>query len=113
MTELTEFEEYVALRSRPMIPHVTDPVSLELLAVSNALGGEVGELQNIVKKLLRDGESLDLAHKFLLEAGDVLHYLTRLINARGYSVKEVQDANIDKLETRLGFRSEKEHNVKK
>lgn len=83
-----------------MVPMGTHPRFIELLAVSNAFGGEAGELQNIVKKLLRDGASTELYGKFVFEAGDCLHYLTRLVNSLGYTLAEIQQANIDKLEAR-------------
>lgn len=98
--DLNAFEKYVKMNSRPMIPMGTHSHFIELLAVSNAFGGEAGELQNVVKKLVRDGVSAELYGKFVLEAGDCLHYLTRMVNSLGYTITEIQQANIDKLDAR-------------
>lgn len=101
MGQMTDFETFVATSSRPMIPKGTRPYFVkEMLPVSNALGGEIGELQNIVKKIIRDGESKDLNQKFVLEAGDALHYLTRLVNCYGFTMEYIQNCNIAKLEAR-------------
>jgi len=77
--------------------------ALELLSVSNALGGEVGELQNIVKKIIRDGvlcKDHQLHDAFVLEAGDVLHYLLSLIQLSGHTPEHVMVENVRKLEAR-------------
>lgn len=81
---------------------MTDEI-VDFVATSNALGGEVGELQNIVKKITRDGVFYDqhaLHDELVLEAGDVLHYLMRLLTAEGVSVDRVIARNIGKLEER-------------
>lgn len=72
----------------------------ELLALSNALGGEVGELQNVIKKLYRDDRPV--GEEFIHEAGDVLHYLVRLIilMADDDGVEFVMDENKRKLDAR-------------
>ena len=68
------------------------------------LGGEVGELQNKLKKVLRDeggGHQPPTARMDLLdEAGDVLWYLDRLVHELGSTLAEVADANLGKLLTR-------------
>jgi NTP pyrophosphatase (non-canonical NTP hydrolase) len=98
---MTEFEDYVITNSRPMVPMGTrNYLVAEMLPVSNALGGEVGELQNVVKKIIRDGESGDLTQEFILEAGDVLHYLTRLVLNYGFTMEYIQERNIEKLDSR-------------
>lgn len=72
----------------------------EVLALSNALGGEVGELQNVIKKFYRDQHPLGDA--FVAEAGDALHYLVRLIvfmcGPKG--VEFIMDENKRKLDAR-------------
>lgn len=63
------------------------------------LGGEVGELQNKFKKVMRGDRELDTTTKIelALEAGDVLWYLARLCDELGYELHEVAQMNIDKL----------------
>lgn len=64
------------------------------------LGGEVGELQNIFKKILRGDEEFS-RDKFLSnvrsELGDVLWYLARLCAELGIPLEQVAEANILKL----------------
>jgi hypothetical protein len=69
------------------------------------LGGEVGELQNKLKKFLRDEQqglaiTENYAGAMLDEAGDVLWYLDRLVYELGSTLAEVADANLGKLLTR-------------
>ncbi len=64
--------------------------------------GELGELTNHFKKIFRDhggiipNKQLDYA----LEMGDVLWYITRFINHMGWSIDEVLNLNLEKLESR-------------
>ncbi len=101
--DITIFQRYVDEETRPLInARRTDEVC-EFLAVSNALGGEVGELQNIVKKIVRGGYFYDthnLHDELILEAGDVLHYFLRLLRAANIDLDTVMEANIAKLEER-------------
>lgn len=88
--------------------------ALEFLAVSNALGGEVGELQNIVKKIIKSGcfyTDSDLHDKFILEAGDALHYLLSLIDLAGYNVAYIMSCNVQKLDARKAANEAQERAV--
>ena len=103
MDEISSFELYVSQESKPLTSGDITVVELEFLAASNAFGGEAGELQNIVKKIMRAGlygADDPLWKEFALEAGDVLHYLVRLINSGGFFLSEIQALNIAKLEAR-------------
>lgn len=77
-----------------------------LIYAAMALGGEVGELQNLVKKGLRgDYVSIEVwmaAHKSGLadELGDVLWYVTALAYELGYSLDEIAEMNLAKLAMR-------------
>lgn len=99
---LKSFGEYVRY-SRVAIMNESSKYAIEFLAVSNALGGEVGELQNIVKKIMRHSvfnRDHGLHDEFILEAGDVLHYLLSLIQLGGYDIAYIMAANVRKLEDR-------------
>lgn len=100
---LESFTKYV-LRSRySMVPTNSSPLVLEFLALSNAFGGEAGELQNVVKKMVRNNLFLidsDLQTQFVHEAGDALHYLLSLITIAGYSPAFVMAENVKKLDER-------------
>ena len=69
--------------------------------------GEAGECQEIVKKAMFHGHELDI-EALLLEAGDVLWYLTELCNELGISVDTIAKLNLQKLKNRYpdGFTHE-------
>lgn len=74
-----------------------------LIYCSLGLAGESGEVVENTKKLLRDDNSeltLDRKVKFLGELGDVLWYLANLSFALGYSLEEVAEYNLHKLQKR-------------
>ena len=100
---IKDFTYYVVTHRRSLIHEDTSRLALQFLALSNAFGGEAGELQNIVKKIIRHGvlvKDSGLHDKFVEEAGDALHYLFSLINIAGYSVEHIMRANIAKLDKR-------------
>lgn len=66
--------------------------------------GEVGEIQNKLKKLIRDkaGEWAEDDKKQILdEASDVLWYLARLAYNFGFTLEQAAEHNIEKLYSRL------------
>lgn len=81
--------------------------SKRLLEAVMGLNGEAGECQEIVKKAMFHGHSLDV-EALLLEAGDVLWYLTELCNELGISVDTIAKLNLQKLKNRYpdGFTHE-------
>jgi len=67
--------------------------AIEYLALG--LNGESGEVAEKIKKHIRDGKELD--EDFAKELGDVLWYLTRLVDELDASLQEVAQKNLDKL----------------
>ena len=70
-----------------------------------ALGitGEAGECSDKIKKVIRDnnGEFTDEKKKEIAkEIGDVLWYCAALANDIGYSLDEIANLNIEKLQSR-------------
>jgi len=65
--------------------------------------GELGEVANKYKKVFRDhGGQLEQRQKdYALEIGDILWYLTRLCNYMGFSLEEILDMNLEKLQSRF------------
>ena len=66
-----------------------------------ALGlvGEAGEIAEKVKKWLRGDKGLD-KQELLKELGDPLWYIAALADDLGFTLQDVVDANISKLESR-------------
>lgn len=74
------------------------------LATANAnyalynLSGEVGELHSLVAKFIRDGKlDMDLVKK---ELGDILWCLAAVVLDYGFTLDEVAEANLAKLQKR-------------
>jgi NTP pyrophosphatase (non-canonical NTP hydrolase) len=67
------------------------------------LGGEVGEVLNKVKKIMRDhdGKLTDEYREILKkELGDVLWYVAALASELGLNLEEVAQLNLEKLASR-------------
>ncbi len=62
------------------------------------LAGEVGEVMEHLKKHYRDGKVP--GDDLKLELGDVLHYLTVIAHAYGWTLDDIAQANVDKLAKR-------------
>lgn len=75
-----------------------DPAIIEAMYCALGLVGEAGEVSEKIKKWHRDG-NLD-KESVVLELGDVLYYLTRLANAMGATLGDVQNKNVQKLTSR-------------
>jgi NTP pyrophosphatase (non-canonical NTP hydrolase) len=75
------------------------------------LNGEAGEAIDILKKHLFQGHELDKDH-LAEELGDVAWYLAVTADALGYSLEEILQMNIEKLQKRYpdGFDSERSVN---
>ena len=63
------------------------------------LGGESGEVLEWYKKFILKSNMIKkplTEEDLILELGDILFYLTRLADIKGYSLQEVMDLNIKK-----------------
>jgi NTP pyrophosphatase (non-canonical NTP hydrolase) len=70
------------------------------------LGGEAGEVQELLKKHHGHGHDLDVS-KLAKELGDVLWYVAEIAACHGLDLDDVAEANIAKLKARYpeGFSS--------
>jgi len=75
-----------------------------LYIMATGLAGETGEVQEHLKKYVRDGY-MDV-DKLKLELGDVLHYLTRICQQFNLDLQAVAEANMDKLDRRFGRKTQ-------
>ena len=65
------------------------------------LAGEAGEVADKVKKIIRDNKSLvEEKEGIAKELGDVLWYVNAIARDIGYSLEEVAEMNLVKLESR-------------
>lgn len=100
------FQEYQA-----EVKRTVNFTGTETEIVSNmcmGITGETGELVDYIKKVLYHGHKYD-REKITYEAGDILWYLTALLNKVEISLEEVVNCNKIKLRKRYpnGFDSER------
>ena len=93
----TEFTRYVRyLQKEPPEP---THLLLESIHALLGIGGESGELLDLIKKHWVYGSPLDRVH-LIEELGDLFHYFTMFISGYGISLDEIRDANVRKLQVR-------------
>ena len=68
------------------------------IVASFGVGGESGEFLEKVKKQLRGDVVSDV--EIIKELGDILYYIAIVADAKGYTLSEVFEANIKKLDDR-------------
>lgn len=75
------------------------------------LSGEVGELNDMIKKWIFHNSSIDITHA-KKELGDIMWYVACMAESFGWSLDEIMEMNIDKLKKRYpdGFDTEKANN---
>jgi NTP pyrophosphatase (non-canonical NTP hydrolase) len=101
-----EFQAWV-MRSWGVWPcHDNNPLC-DLLVMGLGIGGEAGEVQELIKKKVRDGR--DIRDDLRLELGDVLHYLTRIAGEFDLSLDEIMLANQMKIGARLAAKLAAKH----
>jgi NTP pyrophosphatase (non-canonical NTP hydrolase) len=99
------FEEYQRESGATAIyPGCGDQGSIVGLSYVGLGLGEAGEIQGKIKKILRDqGGEITMDNRLALkaEAGDLMWYLARLCDHLGWSMAEVAQGNLDKLNSRM------------
>jgi NTP pyrophosphatase (non-canonical NTP hydrolase) len=77
------------------------------------LSGEVGELNDLVKKYVFHNKPMDEVH-LKREIGDICWYIALMCDACGYDLGDIMQMNIDKLKARYpeGFDTDKANNRK-
>lgn len=88
-------KQYKALAKRI----VAKPKLLKLLHSVLGMSGEVGEATDSVKKSLMYGKDLDVQN-LKEECGDILWYMSLMLDAVESSFEEVMQMNVDKLSKR-------------
>lgn len=102
-----EYRQRAFARS-PMLPNFRD----QMLLCALGAGGEVGEIEDIVKKHVFHGKPLDHAceNHLIEEVGDAIWYLDRLLALFDITMEEMLSRNDRKLEERYpaGFKRQDE-----
>jgi NTP pyrophosphatase (non-canonical NTP hydrolase) len=91
-------DEYGQFTEEFWFSGVARPTNESIAIMTIGLGGEAGEVQEHIKKLIRDGK-LD-KEELKKELGDVAYYWARICKQFGFLPSEVLQANKEKLESR-------------
>ena len=81
---------------------IWETLSTDIGGVINAslgLSGEVGELNDMIKKWVFHGHDIDM-QEVKKELGDVCWYVAMMCESFGFDLEEVMELNIDKLKKR-------------
>jgi len=97
-----KFEEYVVARHNLFSKQPKNKEEQVLIQASNSIGGETGELQNVVKKIYRDhgGDFNEMRSELIEELGGVIWYYLNLCEIAQINPEEVFDYNIRQLSER-------------
>jgi NTP pyrophosphatase (non-canonical NTP hydrolase) len=100
--DVNDYAAWAAEVARIPAGGTMDRERLSYLALG--LTGEAGEVADLVKKLLRDGESAWSPERVAEELGDVIYYWSALCAAIGRSPSDVLAASRAKIEARIAKR---------
>ena len=70
-----------------------------IIMASLGLSGEVGELNDLIKKWVFHDSGMDITHA-KKELGDILWYIACMSESFGWSLDEIMEMNIEKLKKR-------------
>lgn len=116
-TTSDESLKYLSFEKRIKRLWLDDGVNVPLLLTAAiGAGSECGEFEEIVKKIIFQGKEYSEDTRFHMkrELGDILWYVANAATALGYSLDEVVEGNIAKLESRYpnGFEVYRSENRK-
>ena len=97
----TPYEQFVQSIVKPghdILVQLT-PLQASILHMAVGVSGEAGELLDAIKKHAVYQKQLDI-NNVIEEAGDILFYLTGLLNELGLTIEECMEANVAKLSKR-------------
>lgn len=101
--KLNEYQELTNKTDGYSTVYKTAEVVPDYVYYALGLAGEAGETVDQVKKICREGGmpcDQERMVKILHELGDCLWYIARLSDAMGFTLEEVANSNIVKLEAR-------------
>jgi len=97
--EYHKFVESLTADAEPMNKRLQDPQLMHILHAVIGISGEAGELMDAVKKAIVYGKPIDYVN-LQEEAGDLLFYLTLLVNESGMNFNDIMLENMKKLRLR-------------
>lgn len=102
-----KFEDYVKQRRELFEKQPLNKEEQVLIQASNSIGGECGELQNVVKKIYRDhkGDHNAMREQLVEELGGVFWYILNFCEIAEIKPEEVFDFNVAQLTKRYNLGS--------
>lgn len=100
------FEAYVKLRENIFCKQDANKECMNINWGALSLGGEVGEFQNIVKKIKRDDNGIisdEKLHEMKDELGDIIWYWLFVCDILGLNPESIFEWNMHKLRRRYGL----------
>lgn len=109
-----EIEKYTQIITNGIGVRIINDSHYDMGGIFNAclgLSGEVGELNDMVKKWVFHEKPLDIEHA-KKELGDIMWYVAMMCNSFGWDLDEIMQMNIDKLIARYpeGFSPQQANN---
>ena len=93
-------KQYAELAERVLGNALNDhPRAVRLIHMALGISGEAGEVTDIIKKNFMYDKKLDIDH-LKEELGDMLWYMSNLLDEIGSTFEEVMQLNVDKLAKR-------------
>ena len=86
--------------AKAMFEHEYDYDMGGLIMATMGLSGEVGELNDMIKKWIFHKSDMDITHA-KKELGDIMWYIACMAESFGWSLDEIMQMNIDKLKARF------------
>jgi NTP pyrophosphatase (non-canonical NTP hydrolase) len=102
-TTSQESTTWLSYEKRAKKLYIEEGLNIPLLSTAAiGMGSEAGEFQEIVKKIIFQGKEYSEDTRFHMkrELGDVLWYVANAATALGYTLDEIVEGNIAKLESR-------------
>lgn len=103
LNDLSFTEYQLASAKTAVYPEAGEATLPAIVYTTLGLAGEAGEVPNKVKKILRDNGGVishEVKEAISAEIGDVLWYVANLASELGYSLEQIAQANLDKLNSR-------------
>lgn len=89
-------------KNKPRLLKALDFPLMDIAGVLNAslgLSGEVGELNDMIKKAIFHGHIIS-SKKIKKEIGDICWYIALMCDSFGFDLNEIMEMNIEKLKAR-------------
>jgi NTP pyrophosphatase (non-canonical NTP hydrolase) len=103
-SEALTFEEYQLRSAETAVYPGSGEGTLDAVVYTTlGLAGEAGEIPNKVKKILRDNYGIvtqEARAAIAAEVGDCLWYVANLAGELGFSLEEIAENNLAKLQSR-------------